>query len=61
MAIARRIPAVTLGRGGEEFGTHTLGEWFNPKGVHVCEQKSIRLILALAGLTGITEPLADTL
>lgn len=61
MAIALRIPAVTLGRGGEEFGTHTLGEWFNPKGVHVCEQKSIRLILALAGLTGITEPLADTL
>ena len=31
MSIERGIPAVTLGRGGEEYGTHTLKEWFNPK------------------------------
>lgn len=55
MPIASGIPAVTLGRGGTEYGTHTLDEWFDPAGVHVCEQKSLLLLLALAGLTGVTE------
>lgn len=54
MAIARNIPAITYGRGGIEYGTHTLGEWFDPTGVHICEQKSLLLLLALAGLTGVT-------
>lgn len=58
MSIERGIPAVTLGRGGEEFGTHTLAEWFNPDGVYVCEQKSILLLSLLAGLEGILEPMA---
>lgn len=61
MAIARRIPAVTLGRGGTESGTHTLAEWFDPAGVWVCEQKSILLLLALAGIEGGLEPLGETL
>lgn len=55
MAIAIDIPAITYGRGGTEYGTHTLNEWFDPTGVHVCEQKSLLLLLALAGLTNITE------
>ena len=57
MSIAMGIPAVTLGRGGREFGTHTLAEWFDPTDVHFCEQKSILLLLLLAGMTGVTEPL----
>ena len=61
IAIAHGIPAVTLSRGGEEFGQHTLQEWFNPEGVFVCEQRSILLLLALAGLPGVTEPLLETL
>ncbi|MDY4162200.1 MAG: peptidase M20, partial [Sutterella sp.] len=61
MAIARRIPAVTLGRGGTESGTHTLAEWFDPAGVWVCEQKSILLLLALAGIEGELVPLGETL
>ena len=52
MSIARGIPAVTLGRGGREFGTHTLAEWFDPKDVYLCEQKSILMLMLLAGLTG---------
>ena len=60
-AIAKGYPAVTLGRGGEEFGAHTLAEWFNPEGVWRCEQKSVLMLLMLAGLTGETEPLGDTL
>lgn len=57
MSIERGIPAVTLGRGGEEYGTHTLKEWFNPKGVHACEQKSILMLSVLAGLDGVIAPL----
>lgn len=54
MPIAVGIPAVTLGRGGAEYGTHTVDEWFDPAGVYVCEQKSLLLLLALAGLTDVT-------
>ena len=55
--LERGIPAVTLGRGGEEYGTHTLKEWFNPKGVYACEQKSILMLSVLAGLDGVIAPL----
>lgn len=48
MAIARGIPAVTLGRGGTEFGTHTLAEWFDPQDVWRCEQKSLLMLLGFA-------------
>ncbi|WP_308513670.1 M20/M25/M40 family metallo-hydrolase [uncultured Turicimonas sp.] len=57
MSIAREIPAVTLGRGGREFGTHTLAEWFDPKGVYLCEQKSILMLMLLAGLTDVSKPI----
>lgn len=57
MPIAVGIPAVTLGRGGREFGTHTLAEWFDPTDVYLCEQKSILMLMLLAGLSGTTEPL----
>ena len=46
-----------FGRGGEEYGTHTLKEWFNPKGVYACEQKSILMLSVLAGLDGVIAPL----
>ena len=56
-AIKAGVPAVTLGRGGEEGGTHSLGEWFNPDGVYRASQKSFLLLLALAGVRGVTAPL----
>jgi len=56
MSIAAGIPAVTLGRGGEEYGAHTLNEWFNPEGVYACEQKSLLMLLALAGGQNIVKP-----
>lgn len=61
MAIARGIPAVCLGRGGREFGCHTLKEWFDPAGVEKCEQKSILFLLMLAGLEDRIKPLGETL
>lgn len=60
-AIAKGYLAVTLGRGGEEFGAHTLAEWFNPEGVWRCEQKSVLMLLMLAGLDGAAAPLGETL
>ena len=60
-AIAKGYPAVTLGRGGEEFGAHTLAEWFNPEGVWHCEQKSVLMLLMLSGLDGAAAPLGETL
>lgn len=61
MPLARGIPAITFGRGGEEYGTHTLKEWFNPKGVYACEQKSILMLSAIAGIEGLQEALAHSL
>jgi len=57
MPISMGIPAVTLGRGGKEGGIHSLGEWFDPEGVYRCPQKSFLMLLALAGLHGVTKPL----
>lgn len=51
------IPAVTLGRGGKEGGTHSLGEWFDPEGVYRSPQKAFLLLLALAGVQDVTDPL----
>lgn len=57
MPVAMGIPAVTLGRGGKEGGIHSLGEWFDPTGTYRCPQKSFLMLLALAGMNGVTEPL----
>ena len=57
MPINMGIPAVTLGRGGKEGGVHTLNEWFDPEGVYKTPQKSFLLLLALAGLHQVSEPL----
>lgn len=54
MPISIGIPAVTLGRGGKEGGVHSLGEWFDPEGTFRCPQKSFLLILALAGVVGVS-------
>jgi predicted component of type VI protein secretion system len=35
----------------------TLDEWFDPKGVEACEQKSILMLLAIAGISGKSDPL----
>lgn len=55
--ISLGIPAVTLGRGGQEGGVHTINEWFDPTGTYRCPQKSLLMLLALAGMHGVTKPL----
>ena len=61
MPIFDGIPAITYGRGGKEYGTHTLAEWFDPTGVEVCEQKSFLTLLLLAGVENTVAPLGETL
>ena len=57
MPVCMGIPAVTLGRGGKEGGVHTIGEWFDPEGTYRSPQKSFLLLLALAGIDGVVEPI----
>jgi len=54
--ISLGVPAVTLGRGGREGGIHSLAEWFDPTEAYRSPQKSFLLLLALAGVCGVTEP-----
>ncbi len=54
--IALGIPAITVGRGGDEGGVHTLGEWFDRKDAYLAPQKTLLILLGLAGVEGVLEP-----
>ena len=47
--IALGIPAITVGRGGEEGGVHTIHEWHDPTEAYLGAQKNLILTLALSG------------
>jgi len=57
IAMARGIPAVTIGGGGEGGDAHTTGEWYRPTESHLGPQSALLLVLALAGLEGVTKPM----
>ena len=46
--ISLGIPAVTLGRGGRCYGTHSLNEHYDPAGAYLGVQKNCLLLLAAA-------------
>jgi tripeptide aminopeptidase len=50
--ISLGIPAVTLGAGGSSANTHTLEEWYDPRGR---EQGLRRALLVALGLVGLQE------
>ena len=50
IAISLGIPAVTLGAGGTSGNSHTLEEWYDPRGR---EAGLLRALLLLLGLSGI--------
>ena len=50
-----RVPAVTIGGGGEGGDAHT-GEWYRRES-HLGPQSALLLVLALAGLEGVTKPM----
>ncbi len=51
------IPALCIGAGGDAGGTHALDEWFDPTGSHDGPQKCLLMLFAMAGLSGVTQPL----
>ena len=57
IAMARGIPAVTIGGGGEGGDAHTTGEWYRPTESHLGPQSALLLVLALSGLAGVTQPM----
>lgn len=50
--IAKGIPAVTIGRGGQGGGAHSLGEWWLDKDGYKAIQLTLLTIVAEAGLSG---------
>ena len=53
--ISMEIPAITVGRGGEEDGIHTLQEWYEPKEAWLGPQRDLLLMILLAGAEGVCE------
>ena len=49
------MPAVCIGRGGNEGGVHTTGEWFEMEGTYVCPQEAFLIALAVSGVKGKTD------
>ncbi|MFT4860899.1 MAG: tripeptide aminopeptidase [Pseudohongiellaceae bacterium] len=55
------IPAITIAGGGNGGGAHSPDEWFVPTESHVGPQTAFLVMLALAGVNGVTEPLLNEL
>jgi len=55
------IPAITIAGGGNGGGAHSPDEWFVPTNSHVGPQTAFLVTLALAGVSGVTEPLLEEL
>jgi acetylornithine deacetylase/succinyl-diaminopimelate desuccinylase-like protein len=50
IAIARGLPALTIGAGGTSGNSHTLAEWYDPRGRDVGLRRALLLLLAAIGL-----------
>jgi acetylornithine deacetylase/succinyl-diaminopimelate desuccinylase-like protein len=50
IAIARGLPAVTIGAGGASGNTHTLDEWFDPRGRDAGLKRALLVALGTVGL-----------
>ncbi len=56
-AVDLKIPGICIGGGGEAGGVHSLQEWYDPTDDHIGVQRAAFIVLALAGVKGIVEPL----
>ncbi|HYY42109.1 MAG TPA: M20/M25/M40 family metallo-hydrolase [Pyrinomonadaceae bacterium] len=50
IAIAKGVPALTIGAGGTSGNSHTLEEWYDPRGRDVGLKRALLLVLAACGL-----------
>lgn len=57
LPISMGIPAITVGGGGKDGGTHSPGEWFDPAEAYLGPQRIFLTIIGLVGLEGVSTPL----
>jgi len=57
LPISMGIPAITVGGGGKDGGTHSPGEWFDPADAYLGPQRIFLTIIGLVGLEGVSPPL----
>ena len=50
IAIARGLPAITIGAGGTSGNSHTLDEWYDPRGRDIGLRRALLLLLGAVGL-----------
>ena len=50
IAISRGLPAVTIGAGGTSGNTHTLDEWYDPRGRDAGLKRALLVALGTVGL-----------
>ena len=53
------IPGIAVGRGGTQIDGHAVTERFHPEGAYKGPQRAFLLLLELAGLDGVSEPLLE--
>lgn len=58
LPISIGVPAVTIGGGGTDGRNHSPDEWYDPTEAWLGPQKIFVTALGLAGLEGVTSPLA---
>lgn len=56
VAISLGIPAMTLGRGGNNGDNHSINEWWDPKDAYLGPQKNLLTALGLVGVEGVSQP-----
>ncbi|MDQ3255442.1 MAG: M20/M25/M40 family metallo-hydrolase [Acidobacteriota bacterium] len=53
IAISLGIPAITIGAGGASGNSHTLDEWYDPRGRDIGLKRALLVMLGVAGLSGV--------
>lgn len=48
--ISRGVPAITIGAGGASGNTHTLDEWYDPRGRHLGLKRALLVLLGTVGM-----------
>ena len=57
VAMSLGVPAVTIGGGGKGGNWHSLNEWYENKDAYLGPQHALLLLLVLAGLEGVSDPM----
>jgi len=57
LPISLKIPAITIGAGGDDGCGHSLDEWFDPTDAYKGPQRAFLTILGLVGIDGVSQPL----